>query len=150
MWAVGNNLNRAYDYFQDFCKCLTIFIKALKLQKNRERVTNRKERERKARGHLPGWPGPSGLCQSSPTSASRQRRDTAMPPCSPRHLPACLPSPTPARRLESPLRHRPDPVDTSHAPLPLSLALSHDGRRYRSRTIAIAVLSVVSVPRHRF
>ena len=39
-----------------------------------------------------------------------------MPPSSPRHLPACLPSPALARRLETPLWCHPDPVDTSHAP----------------------------------
>ena len=47
MWAVGNNLKSAYDYFQDFCKCLTIFNKGQKLQKNRKTKTNQKrERER--------------------------------------------------------------------------------------------------------
>ena len=45
MWAVGNILNRAYDYFQDFSKCLSIFNKALKLQKIRKRTKQKRERE---------------------------------------------------------------------------------------------------------
>ena len=52
-----------------------------------------RERESKATGHLPGRAGPPGPCQSSPTSASRQRRETVHargatpPPCSPASLP---------------------------------------------------------------
>ena len=53
MWAVGNNLNRAYDYFQDFCKGLTIFNKATNLQKKRKKEYKReRERERERETHL--------------------------------------------------------------------------------------------------
>ena len=52
MWAVGNNLNRAYDYFQDFCKCLSIFNKATNLQKNRKTEIKEGEETYLAAAHL--------------------------------------------------------------------------------------------------
>ena len=50
MVAVGNILNRAHNYFQDFWKCFSILIKAQQLQLIRKTETN-KERERE---NLPG------------------------------------------------------------------------------------------------
>ena len=48
MFAVGNNLNRAHNYFQDFWKRFSILIKAKQLQLIRKTETNKKrERERK-------------------------------------------------------------------------------------------------------
>lgn len=77
-------------------------------------------------GHLPGQPSPLAWCQSSPTSASRQRRDTATPPSSPCHHPACLPSPAPAQHLEESPRHLPDPLSLSLVPISSSVSLSRD------------------------
>ena len=77
MFVVGNILNRAHNYFQDFWKHFSILIKAQQLQLNRKTETNKRERER---GKLPGpylcWPSPPGSaqptgCQSS--SSSRQK-----------------------------------------------------------------------------
>ena len=65
MRAVRNNPNRAHNYFQDFSKCLSIFNKALKLQKNRKRKQNRKERKRKAYLAPPSRP----TCRPSPATA---------------------------------------------------------------------------------
>ena len=48
MFAVGNNLNRAHNYFQDFWKRFSIFNKAQHVQKNRKQslIENNRERER--------------------------------------------------------------------------------------------------------
>ena len=51
MFAVGNILNRAHNYFQDFWKRFSILIKAQQLQLNRKTETNKNKRER---GNLPG------------------------------------------------------------------------------------------------
>ena len=76
MFAVGNILNRAHIYFQDFWKRFSILIKAQQLQLNRKTETNKK----RERGKLPRpylcWPSPPGStqptgCQSS--SSSRQK-----------------------------------------------------------------------------
>ena len=76
MFAVGNNLNRAHNYFQDFWKRFSILIKAQQLQLNRKTETDKKTE----RGQIPGpylcWPSPPGSaqptgCQSS--SSSRQK-----------------------------------------------------------------------------
>ena len=40
MFAIGNNLNRAHNYFQDFWKRFSILIKAQQLQLNRKTETN--------------------------------------------------------------------------------------------------------------
>ena len=61
MRAVRNNPNRAHNYFQDFSKCLSIFNKALKLQKNRKRKqTGKRGRESlpsaTQQAHLPAQP----------------------------------------------------------------------------------------------
>ena len=80
-----------------------------------------RERESKATGHLPGRAGPPGPCQSSPTSARRQRRETAH--ARPRrHAPPCLPaSLRPPRRLTPSPRCRLDPLEPSRS-LPPSLS----------------------------
>ena len=70
MFAVGNNLNRAHNYFQDFLKRFSILIKAQQLQLNRKTETNKK----RERGKLPGpylcWP--SHLARPSRLAASRR------------------------------------------------------------------------------
>ena len=77
-------------------------------------------------GPLPGWPSgqpsPLAWCQSSSTSASRQRRETAHARAVvTRHLPACL-RPSPPRRLGPSLRRRLEPLDPLTRPLRLSFA----------------------------
>ena len=65
MFAIGNNLNRAHNYFQDFWKRFSILIKAQQLQLNRKIETIIKERERgKPTSALPvlaqpTWLGPA-------------------------------------------------------------------------------------------
>ena len=96
MWAVGNNLNRAYDYFQDFCKCLSIFNKATNLQKNRKIEIKEEQETYLAAAHLAGpalcWPAPAS-CFSLARQAQRRRRRararhgvSCLPPARPRHL----------------------------------------------------------------
>ena len=73
MFAVGNILNRAHNYFQDFWKRFSIFNKAQQLQLNRKSKTNQKKREGSTPGPYLCWPShlarPSRLaCQSSSTS----------------------------------------------------------------------------------
>ena len=64
MRAVRNNPNRAHNYFQDFSKCLSIFNKSLKLQKNRKTKQEKRERERLT------WRPPSRpTCRPSPATA---------------------------------------------------------------------------------
>ena len=78
MFAVGNILNRAHNYFQDFWKHFSILFNAQQLQIIRKTETNKKrEREREAHPGLTyagpaTWLGPAyWLCQSS--SSSRQK-----------------------------------------------------------------------------
>ena len=77
MFAVGNILNRAHNYFQDFWKRFSIFNKAQQLQLNRKQKQIKKRREREAHLGLT-CAGPAHLarpsrlaCQSS--SSSRQK-----------------------------------------------------------------------------
>ena len=70
MFAVGNILNRAQLYFQDFGKCFSIFNKAKQLQLNRKIETNQK-RERE--GSPPGSAQPTGLASRRPPPARRKR-----------------------------------------------------------------------------
>ena len=66
MRAVRNNPNRAPNYFQDFSKCLSIFNKALKLQKNRKKKTKQENRERE---RLTWRPPSRSTCRPSPATA---------------------------------------------------------------------------------
>src|SRR4051812_5740963 len=71
-----------------------------------------------------GWPSPPGLCQSSPTSASRQRRESARRARG-RHatrLPACVA--WPPRRLPSSPQRCLGPLDTTLPSSALPLVLS--------------------------
>lgn len=131
MFAVGNIPNSDIEQFHDFWKRPGIFIKA---KHNYRKIEN----GNKKRGCLPGspltWPNPwlgrpTWPCESSPTSASRQRRETAhvrprrhAPPCSPVLL-------RPPRRLGPSPRHRPDPTLLPSLPVlipsPGSLSLTH-------------------------
>ena len=76
MFAVGNILNRAHIYFQDFWKRFSILIKAQQLQLIEKQKQLEKKREREATWALPvlaqpTWLGPADWpCQSS--SSSRQ------------------------------------------------------------------------------
>ena len=64
MFAVGNNLNRAHNYFRDFWKCFSILIKAQQLQLNRKRKQIKKrERGRSPPGPYLCWPSPPGSAQ---------------------------------------------------------------------------------------
>ena len=80
MFPIGNILNRAYIYFQDFWKCFSIFNKAKQLQLNREQKQNQKK-EKEATWALPGSAQPTGQRQSPPTSrqeaGARARRAPA-------------------------------------------------------------------------
>mgnify|MGYP000891391923 CR=1 FL=1 len=129
MFAVGNNLNRAHNYFQDFWKRFSILFKAQQLQLIRKTETNKKrEREREREAH-PGltcagpatWLGPAyWLCQSS--SSSRQK-DAERVAGARGHTPAtsCF-----RRRLETPrgaTRPPRPPLILAHSPL-VSLTLS--------------------------
>ena len=126
MFVVGNNLNRAHNYFQDFWKRFSILIKAQQLQLNRKTETIKKKREREATWALPmlaqpTWLGPAyWLCQSS--SSSRQK-DAERVAGARGHMPAtsCF-----RRRLETPwgaTRPPRPPLILAHSPL-ISLTLS--------------------------
>ena len=79
MFAVGNILKRAHNYFQDFWKRFSIFNKAQQLQLNRKTETNQKERERKLTWALPvlaqpTWLSPADwLASRRPPPARRKR-----------------------------------------------------------------------------
>ena len=94
------------------------------------------------------WPGPArpsplAWCQSSPTSASRQRRDTATPPRAPRrHLLAARASGGSGRRPRRPL----DRPDTSFAPYTSPLPRLRHGRRCRARAGVNLAATVLPSP----
>ena len=84
MFAVGNILNRAYNYFQDFWKHFSIFNKAQQLQKKIENRNKSKKRERaKPTWALPvlaqpTWLGPADWpCQSSSSSHQEDKERVA-------------------------------------------------------------------------
>ena len=128
MRAVRNNPNRAHNYFQDFSKCLSIFNKALKLQKNRKRKQNRKrEKEKGLPGAHPAGP-PAGPAQPPLQRAAwlgqagkqlldgeHSMRATQLPAASPLPSSSC-------RRGTNPLS-LPDLADTRSPLWLLSLAL---------------------------
>ena len=118
MFAVGNILNRAHNYFQDFWKRFSIFNKAQQLQLNRKRKQIR-EREREGEAHLgltcagsahPACasrhppllvgrgvsparaPAATSCCLLVPIRAPRRR---PAPPCTPPLSPPRLPHPLP-------------------------------------------------------
>ena len=64
MWAVAYISEGAHNYFQDFSKCLSIFNKALKLQKNRKRKQTGKREREKLTWHPPSRP----TCRPSPAN----------------------------------------------------------------------------------
>ena len=66
MYTIGNILNRAHIYFQDFWKRFSIFNKAQQLQLNRKTKTNQK-REREREAHL-------GLTCAGPAHLARPSR----------------------------------------------------------------------------
>ena len=60
MFAVGNNLNRAHNYFQDFWKRFSISFKAQQLQFNRKQKQIKKKKEREK----PTWALPGAAHQA--------------------------------------------------------------------------------------
>src|SRR4051794_29478646 len=81
MFAVGNNANRAHNYFQDFWKCFSILNKAQQLQLIRKQKQIKTEGE----AHLgltcagqPTWLGPAyWRCQSSSSSCQKDAERVA-------------------------------------------------------------------------
>ena len=134
MWAVGNILSRAHNYFQDFWKRFSILIKAQQLQFNRKRkLKQKKEKE----AHLGlTWLGPAyWLGQSPPTSRQEAGARARRAPATRRPPPASADVGT---RPETPR----DPLVplSSSLTLPLvSLILSRDGRARSSLPYAVVV-----------
>ena len=75
MFAVGNNLNRAHNYFQDFWKNFSILIKAQQLQLNRKTEINQKKREREATWALPVLAQPTRAATVSHLAPEGRQRD---------------------------------------------------------------------------
>ena len=144
MFAVGNILNRAHNYFQDFWKRFSIFNKAQQLQLNRKTETNQKKREREA--HL-------GLTCAGPAHLARPSRlalpvVVLLPPGGrgargrrPRpHAGHLLLLPTPWRRPGMPRRPPRPPLILPHSPP----RLPHPLPRWPS-----AILAAVRRRRHQ-
>ena len=148
MFAVGNILNRAHNYFQDFWKRFSILIKAQQLQLNRKN-RNKSKKEREPTWALPvlaqpTWLGPADWpCQSS--SFSRQKDEECV---------AGARGHTPATSC---FCRRPGDVQGCHADphvplsssltLPLvSLTLSRDGRARSSPPFAVDVTRATPSP----
>src|SRR3954468_15792760 len=56
MFVVGNNPNRAHNYFQDFWKCFSILNKAQQIQLNRKQKQIKKKRGRSPPRPYLCWP----------------------------------------------------------------------------------------------
>ena len=114
MFAVGNILNRAHNYFQDFWKRFSIFNKAKQLQFNRKQKLIQKKGDRSPPG--PYLARPSLLARPVTPYLAPGGRGA----CSPRagHAPAtsCF-----CRRRETPRGRHATPTSPSHT---LSLSLS--------------------------
>jgi len=150
--ALRNNPNRAHNYFQDFSKCLSIFNKALKLQKNRKRKQTGKRGRESLPGAHPAGP-PAGPAQ--PTlqraawlgQAGRQLLDAGTSAC---HAAARRPASSPRRSASLDDLHGAHRTPWTHPfPLPLSLAPLRHGRRSRRRSAAVTVPTIVNAPLHR-
>ena len=152
MFAVGNILNRAHNYFQDFWKRFSILFKAQQLQLIRKTETNQKKREREA--HL-------GLTSAGPAHLARPSRlalpvVVLLPPGGrgargrrPRpHAGHLLLPPTPGRRPGMP-RDPHVPLSSSRT-LPLvSLTLPRDGRARPSPPITVVATTATPSPLRR-
>ena len=152
MFAVGNILNRAHNYFQDFWKRFSIFTKAQQLQLNRKQKQIKKRREREA--HL-------GLTCAGPAHLARPSR-LALPvvvllPPEGRGARGRRPRPHAGHLLLLPMPwRRPGMPRDPHVPLsssltlPLvSLTLSRDGRVRTSPPIAVVATTATPSPLRR-
>ena len=149
MFAVGNNLNRAHNYFQDFWKRFSIFNKARQLKLNRKTETNKKK---KREGSPPGpylcWPSPPGSAQPTgcQSSSSSRQKDAERVAGARGHTPAtsCF-----CRRPGDVQGCHATPTSPSH---PRSLSprlphpLPHHGRRTCRRLTAVVAPSVTPSP----
>ena len=149
MFAVGNILNRAHNYFQDFWKRFSIFNKAQQLQLNRKTETNqKKEREGSPPGPYLCWPSPPGSAQPTgcQSSSSSRQKDAERVAGARGHTPAtsCF-----CRRPGDVQGCHATPTSPSH---PRSLSprlphpLPHHGRRACRRLTAVVALSVTPSP----
>ena len=148
MFAVGNNLNRAHNYFQDFWKRFSILFKAQQLQLNRKQKLNKKERRKKPTWALPVLAQPPGSAQ--PTGSASRRPPRARRTRSAWPAPAATRRPPPAstdawRCLGVP--RDPHVPLSSSLTLPLvSLILSRDGRARSSLPFAVDVTRATPSP----
>ena len=148
MFAVGNILNRAHNYFQDFWKRFSIFNKAQQLQLNRKTETNQKKREGSPPGPYLCWPSPPGSAQ--PTGLASRRPPPARRTRSAWPAPAATRRPPPA---SADAWRRPGMPRDPHVPLsssltlPLvSLTLSRDGRARSSLPFIVDVTRATPSP----
>ena len=160
MFAVGNNPNRAHNYFQDFWKRFSILIKAQQLQLNRK---NRNKSKKRERGKPPGphlcWPSPPGSAQptglaSRPPPPARRTRSAWSAPAATRRPPPA--SADAWRRLGVPRDpHVPFsssltlPSSPSPSPAPWSTPLSPSHRRSRALRHPLASLTCPEAPPRR-
>ena len=130
MYVVGNILNRAHNYFQDFWKRFSIFNKAQQLQLNRKQKQIKKRREREAHlgltyavpAHLarpsrlalpvvvllpPGGRGARGRRPGDVLETSRDATPTPTSPSHPLSLSPSSPSLSPAMAERVPRRRSP-------------------------------------------
>ena len=137
MFAVGNNLNRAHNYFQDFWKRFSIFNKAQQLQLNRKRKQIRKrERGRSPPGPYLCWPAHLACASHHPPL-----------PVGRGVSPARAPAATSCFHLLLPPRPHPSATETPSTSLhssPLSPGLPHPLPRWPS-----AILAAVRRRRHQ-
>ena len=151
MFAVGNNLNRAHNYFQDFWKRFSILIKAQQLQLNRKIETIQKKREGSHLGLT--CAGPAHLARPSrlalpvvvllPPEGRGARGRRPWP-----HAGHLLLLPTPWRRPGMP--RDPHVPLSSSLTLPLvSLTLSRDGRARTLPPIVVVATRATPSPLRR-
>ena len=112
MFAIGNILNKAHNYFQDFWKRFSIFNKAQQLQLNRKRKQIRK----RERGRSP--PGPYLCWPANLACASRHPPLPVGRGVSPVRAPA--PAATSCFHLLLPPRPHSNTMKTPNTPLHLS------------------------------
>ena len=152
MFAVGNILNRAQNYFQDFWKRFSILNKAQQLQLNRK---NRNKSKKGREGSPPGpylcWPSPpgsaqpTGLASRRPPPARRTRRAWPAPAATRRPPHASADA---WRRLGVP--RDPHVPLSSSLTLPLvSLILSRYGRARTAPPIAVVTARDIPSPLRR-
>ena len=116
MYTVGNILNRAHIYFQDFWKRFSIFNKAQQLQLNRKQKQIKKRERGKPTWALPVLASPPGSAQ--PTGLASRRPPPARRTRSTWPATAATRRPTPASAdiLETSRDATPTPTSPSHPP----------------------------------